>query len=144
MKTSRIASLTSVIAAASVIGLASASPASAATPMSATVYGATVRGNIYTGYAYGNKAVTFSAVLNDTRRSNGYRAELHVRGYVMRAGTSKVEQVPSTGSAIHSTSTSTRLRAGIYPTGSATKARLKYRVCSRTCSSWQTSPWYSV
>ncbi|MGO4131390.1 hypothetical protein AB4028_02260 [Janibacter sp. RAF20_2_2] len=144
MKTSRIASLTSVIAAASVIGLATAGPASAATSMSATVYGATVRGKIYTGYAYGNKAVTYSAVLNDTRRSNGYRAELQVRGYVKHAGTSKIELVPFGGPATHSTTSSVRIRSGIYPTGSATKARLKYRVCSRTCSTWQTSPWYSV
>ncbi|MCW4601873.1 hypothetical protein ACWDHH_06825 [Janibacter hoylei] len=143
MKTSRIASLTSVLAAASVIGLASAGPASAATPMSATVYGATVRGNIYTGDMHGGRSVTFSGVLKDTARTNGYPAKLYVQFDVLRHGSSTIYKAFE-GSATWSTTTSRRVGLGVTPSNSARKARVKYRVCSRTCSSWQTSPWSNV
>lgn len=143
MKTFRIASVTSALAAASVIGLVGASPASAATSMSATVYGATVRGSVYSGYTGGQKAVTFSAVVNDTRRTNGYPAKLHVRGQVIEDGSTQVRPA-FTGYAEFRTTTSERASLGILGGGKVRKARLKYRVCSRTCSTWRTTPWRSI
>ena len=62
---------------------------------------------------------------------------------VLRHGSSTIYKAFE-GSATWSTTTSRRVGLGVTPSNSARKARVKYRVCSRTCSSWQTSRWYSV
>lgn len=135
----RIATATSALAMAGIFSVGGAAPASAAThDMSATVYGATYRANVYHP---SDTATTFSGVLNDTARTNGYRATLQWRSQVVNRGSSRIV---TSLTAYQSTTTSVRVSSGIYASRYAKQTRIQYRVCSRTCSIWRATPWRSM
>ncbi|MFW6597838.1 hypothetical protein ACQBAU_17745 [Propionibacteriaceae bacterium Y2011] len=131
----RFAVLLIAVLFGSSLALAGAPTAQAAYSASATAPGASFRGKVY----YGNSKVSISGVLQDTHRSNGHKAELHVRAQTVRWGSNKVRTaqygVPSW------TWTSARAGGGV-TNHSVKKVRMQYRVCSHThCSSWQTTAW---
>ncbi|MGO1409011.1 MAG: hypothetical protein ACTHV2_11550 [Brachybacterium sp.] len=132
-------SLPALLAAVVVLafGTVSAQPAEAATRASATAQGGTFRGTIYErDSSSGWDRITISGTVRSTSL---FPATLEVRSQTQMWGSSKIHLAGVFPEQTTSGSKKVTLRASKNPDQKA--ARLIYRVCSETCSTWQKTPW---